>query len=378
MLHPASSTNQVRWSHFVVGWLSLLLIPSFAQASLSKTEQSSHLKTNTPCTALHCKTSAKKKKAFKQSSVMDLDTQEYIVQKGDTFWDISRRLLGSPWYWPKLWTKNPHIQNPHWIFPGTKLLIQQRKVVLKKKHPLEPWITKNSDYITNKHKLKNHWKLGQSTYLVVRRESFLDKRSYDSSGIITASKTPRSLYSQGDIVYIRFPKAQKLLSGQKLSIFSKVSTIRDVKNKKQLGHHIRLYGVCEVIQQKKGLTSVKITKVFREIKKGFRITRWIPNRVKVKPQKTEHSIKGRILQTTTAHSMASQFTQVFINKGLRHGVKSGQVFEIKRRKKGSKSFSKKLGRLVIIDARLDSAVALVTRSSSEINKGDQIQSIVQK
>jgi hypothetical protein len=42
----------------------------------------------------------------------------HTVERGDTLWDLSRKFLGSPWYWPKVWSYNPDIANPHWIYPG--------------------------------------------------------------------------------------------------------------------------------------------------------------------------------------------------------------------------------------------------------------------
>lgn len=46
---------------------------------------------------------------------------EYAVQRGDTLYDICDQLLGEPDYWPKLWSMNPEIKNPHFVFPGTKI-----------------------------------------------------------------------------------------------------------------------------------------------------------------------------------------------------------------------------------------------------------------
>ena len=54
-----------------------------------------------------------------ESSVVTPDYPErYVVVKGDTLWDISKKFLNDPWLWPSVWHINPSIRNPHLIYPG--------------------------------------------------------------------------------------------------------------------------------------------------------------------------------------------------------------------------------------------------------------------
>jgi hypothetical protein len=47
--------------------------------------------------------------------------ETYVVQRGDTLWDIASMFLRDPWVWPEIWQINPQVENPHLIFPGDTL-----------------------------------------------------------------------------------------------------------------------------------------------------------------------------------------------------------------------------------------------------------------
>jgi len=56
------------------------------------------------------------------------DREVHVVQEGDTLWDISQHYYGDPWNWPELWSFNPEITNPHWIYPADQVRLSPSSV----------------------------------------------------------------------------------------------------------------------------------------------------------------------------------------------------------------------------------------------------------
>ena len=59
----------------------------------------------------------------------------YIIQRGDTFWDLAGKWLGDPHLWPQVWDQNRYVLDSHWIYPGDPLNVPARPNVVPPEGP---------------------------------------------------------------------------------------------------------------------------------------------------------------------------------------------------------------------------------------------------
>lgn len=52
-----------------------------------------------------------------QSVLTGREEEPYLIQRGDTLWSISETFFGDGFFWPKVWSLNQNITNPHEIEP---------------------------------------------------------------------------------------------------------------------------------------------------------------------------------------------------------------------------------------------------------------------
>lgn len=118
----------------------------------------------------------------------------YVVQKGDTLWDIAARFLNEPWLWPEIWQANPQVENPHLIYPGDVLSLAYlggRPTVIKR----SPSARRLDDAI-------NALPLAEIEPFL-KKAHILDEDAYRRLPYVIGLEESRLRSAEGQLVYVR-------------------------------------------------------------------------------------------------------------------------------------------------------------------------------
>ncbi len=149
--------------------------------------------------------------------------QTYVVQKGDTLWDISGRFLTKPWLWPEIWQANPQVENPHLIYPGDRLNLiwvdGQPRLVMGERPPFGPRIRAEplSDATTA-------IPLGKVLPFLTKVR-VIDQSEYDGLPYVVGIEEGRLRATPGQTIYIRGVDAAP---GTRLLVVRAVNVYREV------------------------------------------------------------------------------------------------------------------------------------------------------
>ena len=119
----------------------------------------------------------------------------YVVQKGDTLWDIAARFLNEPWLWPEIWQANPQVENPHLIYPGDVLSLAYlggRPTLIKK----SPMVRRTTDEAINAVPLSEIEPFLRSAHV-------LGEDEYRSLPYIVGLEEGRLRVAEGQVAYVR-------------------------------------------------------------------------------------------------------------------------------------------------------------------------------
>jgi hypothetical protein len=327
----------------------------------------------------------------------------HTVKKGDTLWDICDGYFGNPWQWPRVWSYNPEILNPHWIYPG-------EVIRLKKEGSLVPsgGAGGAGQALAPKTGTVLKPKLVPSGTVFLANRGFLADQDVEDAGSITGSPEDKMLLSTFDRVYMRVSKEQaKTLSpGDTVEVFR---TFKPVKTKdgKSVGQVVRILGTVRVnkIDRDTHLAEGIITESRDTIDRGDRIGP-LDRKIDVVPPATNQvELSGTVLTSVSEHEMYGANQVVVIDKGEKDGLKPGNRLFVVRKgdpwqeglsatgqysagkitlsnesgapdvepQQGTQSSDypeEVIAEIRVVRVRKDSATCLVTQSKKELQSGD--------
>ncbi|MBF0377989.1 MAG: LysM peptidoglycan-binding domain-containing protein [Desulfamplus sp.] len=307
----------------------------------------------------------------------------YNVKKRDTLWDISDKKLQSPYRWPALWGRNPHIRNPHWIYPGETIYLYDHRnssntnqsaslsPVYTPTEPLEK-IEVNQPYYY--------------FYPLMESVGYIKERAVNPIGKIMSCMP--QFQKEIDIdngVYLQVNDESNIMVGDQFQIL-RTFYIRD-KNSTTfplVQHYIT--GVVEVTKLKSkpckcheqvSQIEGKIIKAYRTIFADDILIPYNPVDSKILVRQSNENINAKILFSEDHKKQISENAIVFIDKGKADGLQTGQFYDIYNQPRGEliepdKFIEKteRIGELVVLHMEDTTSSALITYSYKDIAPGD--------
>ncbi len=317
-------------------------------------------------------------------------TEIHQVNRGDTLWDLTTKYLNSPWYWPKIWSYNPQITNPHWIYPGNELrfypsdealptAVEVSRMISAPDEGLEEGSSSArvpDDVVSSAGKFGG---VGVTRNSVYRSHvAFIDSEEHGKAGTIENARSEAFMLDNYSKVFIRAKEGAK--PGDRFAVYRTVKEIEHPITGEPFGYSVEVLGTVRVEALGQTHATGIIEKTYRPIERGDWVGP-IPEFVgqRVSPEANSGSAKGYIIETMeAAQSEIGEHSVVFIDRGRAQGVKTGNVFTAIQRGDRFTGDEEGLpyedvGELLVIDARENVSTAIVLRSVHELSVGDKVE-----
>ncbi len=264
--------------------------------------------------------------------------ERYVVEKGDTLWDISSHFLKDPWLWPEVWHINPAIRNPHLIYPGDVIAltwVDGKPVLTLEGAEAIPPPPPRPDLKTVKLSPSARTsKLRRSITTIprsaiaqfLRRPFIIDEDDLDDAAYIVSNFGDNIISGKGKKIY-----AARIDDGQVINfnIVRKGDAYIDPDTGDLLGYEALNLGEARLHKLGKPTTLI-VTKAYKEILKGDYLMPKEDQVVEVNffPRAPDRDVAGRIISVAEGLSKIGQFNIVVINQGEDSGLQPGHVLEV--------------------------------------------------
>ncbi|HJV22214.1 MAG TPA: LysM peptidoglycan-binding domain-containing protein, partial [Holophagaceae bacterium] len=327
----------------------------------------------------------------------------HMVQKGDTLWDLANKYLGNPYAWPQIWELNQWVKDPHWIYPGDPIVIDQARAVATDKTvpeevaALQP--DRPSSHIDPNAVRRPELAFGfqdfvQLPYLAAEGAEAHYKK-LGAFTLVDNRREDRHILGEGELVYVNAGTNQGVKVGDRFVVLR--TLVKGFKHpfpnakddKKPMGDVIQQIGVVRVtVAHEKGSVAT-IERAMDGIEVGSHLVRFEePANMALQlrndtqdPVKLDPAGTATVIYSRDNHDQAGAGELILVDKGERDGLKVGDVllsvrirdFEVGEGKKpDTQRTTHYVGQVMVVRLGERSATCRVLRATEELRIGDSV------
>jgi hypothetical protein len=251
---------------------------------------------------------------------------EYVVQVGDTLWDIAATFLKDPWFWPEIWHINPEIENPHLIYPGDVLGLIYIDGM--------PRVT---NVRASTYRMSPQARVSPITQAVtsipyesvsafLSSGAVLEKREADRLPYLLETRGDHLVAAAGNEIYVR--GIDNASPGSRYNVVQVGGPLVDPDDNKTIGYQGQF--VAEGTLRRGGdPATVVLNDSSQEAISGDKL---IPEAVDIPlnfyPRSPSSTIDGRIISVIGGVTQIGQYQVVVLNRGTRDGLSVGDVLTV--------------------------------------------------
>lgn len=269
--------------------------------------------------------------------------ETYIVQEGDTLWDISTVFLRDPWFWPEIWFKNPQVEDPHLIYPGDTLAIiyigGERRVQILNRGEDGSVVSQTSQglRIVKVNPRVRSQPIDATIASIpidalrhlLERPIVIDLDTLRKSAYVLSSLDDHLINSINDKLYVR--KLDMSNGNGRYQIYRPDRPLFDPITDELLGYQALYVGESKLLLRGDP-ASIRVTNSEREILRDDRVmpmdnTNFERDFI---PRPPETDVSGEIVALLGAISQTGIYQTIAINLGQRDGLESGNILRIRR------------------------------------------------
>ena len=254
----------------------------------------------------------------------------HLVRRGDTLWDLCNHYYQNPWAWPKVWSYNPQIANPHWIYPGDQLRLTSATGGGMQALSL----ARKSSTIGGGGSLFPKSNRVNRDTVFLRDQGYIGDPKRDVWGEIVGSDEEQQMLADGNHVVLILRPGVTVSKGQELTVFNSVRQPEKVPGARQPpGEIVAIRGTVKVIdfdpntRMARGLLTESVDVVERGVKVGPIGRRFDV----VAPVKTSAKVAARVLTSVYPNVYIARDQIAFLDRGSEDGLIPGSRLFIVRK-----------------------------------------------